>query len=280
IWWGIGFDPYRQKTPDAKPNGMFARFIIGLKDAMLRRADAVMLYSDEGKRYAIRKGVDPEKIFVLHNSLHVEEMWRLEKLIRPEEIQSKRTEWGLSEKSCAFLFVGRLHPRKEVPFLIQSYATVADKLKDSKLIIVGDGEERSESEALIASLGLEKQVIMLGAIYDELELAKVFMASDVVTLPGQVGLAVVHSFAYGKPVVTRVSDSYSPELENLIDGQNGIRLASDEPASYGKALEKICLDKSFRGKLSQGAKEQVKEVTMQKMADGFRQAVLFTIRTV
>lgn len=61
-------------------------------------------------------------------------------------------------------FVGRLVREKGVDILIRAFARVAAQMPAARLVIVGDGPERSTAEQLIASLGLQSQVRLCGAL--------------------------------------------------------------------------------------------------------------------
>ncbi len=277
LWWGIGFDPFRQNTPNSKPDGLINKIIVCLKETLWKRSDALLVYTNESKDYSIRKKIYPDKIFVLNNTLDVEQLWREAKTIRQEDIQKTREQLGLLENSFVFLFLGRLYNRKEIPVLLKAYAKITDDLKNSKLVIIGDGQDREKIQNLIDSLGIEEQVIMLGAIYDSRRLGELLLISDVVTLPGQVGLSVVHSFAYGKPVITRASDTYSSELEYVIDGVNGIRLKDKQIQSYADMMREVCFNAELLKKLSEGACKTAEKLTMRKMADNFRDAIIYVV---
>lgn len=57
--------------------------------------------------------------------------------------------------------VGRLIPQKDYPTLIKAVAVLARSLP-VRLVIIGEGEERNRLEQLIKSLGVERQVVLLG----------------------------------------------------------------------------------------------------------------------
>lgn len=277
VWWGIGFDPYRQKDPYTKPETLMGKSAVMIKDYLWKRSDSLLVYSEEGKRYSLERNIPEDKISVLKNTIHVEQLQNDAKNVTPVALMAIRKELQLDDSSFVYLFVGRLHKRKEVPFLIKAYSTIASELKDTKLIIVGDGEDYPLTQRLITEFGLQKQVLLVGAVYDKNRLAELFLTCDVVTLPGQVGLTVIHSFAYGKPVITKKSISYSPELEYLRDGCNGIIVQDNEVDTYAKAMKKIYLDSKLREALSAEALATANKTTMQSMANNFRAGLLSAI---
>ncbi|WP_306436577.1 glycosyltransferase [Acinetobacter colistiniresistens] len=65
-----------------------------------------------------------------------------------------------------FLSVGRFHEAKDYPNLLRAFSIFKEtsifKEKQPKLVIAGDGELRKEIEALINTLNLQSNVILLG----------------------------------------------------------------------------------------------------------------------
>lgn len=60
------------------------------------------------------------------------------------------------------LAVGRLVERKGFDVLIRAMQTVKDKINDAKLVIIGDGYDKSRLNKLVDSLKLKNQVSLLG----------------------------------------------------------------------------------------------------------------------
>ena len=132
-------------------------------------------------------------------------------------------------------------------------------------------------QKVVNVLILTDWVLLLGAVYDTVETAKRFLSCDVVTLPGQAGLAIVHSFVYGNPVITTSSASYTPELEYLIHGENGIKVSDNSLDAYAEAMKNIYFDEEYRKTLSLQAGESAKQLTMHKMAQKFRAGILYAV---
>lgn len=63
---------------------------------------------------------------------------------------------------CAFLFIGRLIQGKGVNHLLRAFAAAALSCPACRLVIVGDGPERPQLEALTAELGLKQRVTFAG----------------------------------------------------------------------------------------------------------------------
>ena len=60
-------------------------------------------------------------------------------------------------------------------------------------------------------------------IYEEEKIAPLFLKSDMLLSPGNVGLNCIHSLAYGVPVLTHNDFKYqNPEVEAIEDGVTGV----------------------------------------------------------
>ena len=53
------------------------------------------------------------------------------------------------------------------------------------------------------------------------ETAAYFSIADLMVIPGLVGLAIVHGFAFGLPIITTTTPGHGPEIEYL-DGDAGV----------------------------------------------------------
>jgi len=77
-----------------------------------------------------------------------------------------KSEIEVLESTPLFLSVGRFHEAKDYPNLLRAFSifkeTSTFREKQPKLVIVGDGELRGETEALINTLDLQSNVILLG----------------------------------------------------------------------------------------------------------------------
>ena len=277
IWWGMGFDPYRQKSPKSHPESARNELIVTLKNFLWKKADARMVYSEEGQEYSVKMGIDPKEIFVLHNTLDVEKLRETSQKISDTDLEAVRTQLAIRKNTFVYLFVGRLHKYKEVPFLVEAFGKVIAEKEDVKLVIVGDGEEREAVNLSINRGNFGGRVTNMGALYDEYKLAQLFLLSHLVVMPGQVGLAICHAFAYGRPILTRWSQSYTPELEYLKSGVNGLRLEDDSVEAYARAMMEAQRDREKTVQWSKAAWRTGSEMTMSRMAERFRDAIVSVV---
>ncbi len=101
-------------------------------------------------------------------------------------------------------------PVKRVPDTIKIFDLVRKEIP-SKLLLVGDGPDRSECERLVRELNLQKDVVFLGK-QDGLQ--EILSASDLFLMPSQsesFGLSALEAMSCGVPVVS-TSVGGLPEL--------------------------------------------------------------------
>jgi glycosyltransferase involved in cell wall biosynthesis len=156
-------------------------------------------------------GIDLTDIQVIHNPVVTPEL-----LVKAKEPVSHP--WFAPEEPPVILGVGRLEEQKNFSTLIQAFALVR-KLKESRLVIIGEGSQRSALESLIDQLDLKDNVCLPGYLdspYEYMSKAAIFvLSSEWEGLP----TVLVEAMAVGTPVVS--TDCRSGPAEILQGGQYG-----------------------------------------------------------
>lgn len=249
IWWGIGFGKYKS--------------LYRLRAVLARLADAVILYEDSAAQKMIQLGVNRDKIFVMHNTVHVD---------NPSVNLDHKTRTN-------FLFIGSLHKRKQIDVFVKVFAQISDLIPDEVGVdIVGDGEQREILETLVQNLQLETRIRFHGQITDEEALRPFFNNALVVVSPGQAGLSVLESFAHGVGFVTKTTAISGGEIENIKDGFTGYLYDGND-----EELKEILymIAKKPQKAVDIGVNAHQHYVTsrrMDQMAEAFQKAVMHTLQ--
>jgi len=182
----------------------------------------LLLYGDHAKRLLIAKGFPAERLHVIYNSLDDCEQEEVFRRITEQDRAAFRRSIGIQANERLICFTGRLQPVKRLPSLLQALALVVQRGMHVHLVLVGDGSERAKLESLSAELGLTRLVHFLGAVYDESRLGLVISASDLAVVPSGAGLTVMHSLAYGTPVLLHDKvEEHFPEWEAVREEETG-----------------------------------------------------------
>lgn len=219
IWWGHGYNAQASLHPSA-----VTKLKEAMKHFMTSRADGVLTYTARGAEYWRRQGLPDSRVAPYNNTIDVEELREAKVNIDERQISRLRQRLKIEGKRV-LLFSGRLYAEKKVHFLLLSYALLKKSCPDVALLIIGDGEERHTLEQSAQQLELQ-DVHFLGSVVDTQSTAAYFSLADLLVIPGVVGLAIVHGFAFGLPLVTTDTPGHGPELDYLSE-TNGVMTEPD-----------------------------------------------------
>ena len=226
------------------------------RDRLMRRADCLLMYGDEEVAAMVRRGNDPSKIVIAPNTIHV----------------ANHQDFSGQEKT-SLLFVGRLQERKRLDLALQAFARLQGRIDDRiGFEIVGEGEPEGQLRRLVEGLGIAQKVTFHGRIVDNDALASLFSRAIAYVSPGPVGLGVLHSFAFGVPVVTLRTGRHGPEFHNLAHGENAL-IANDD-TEFESVLQRLCVEPGLARHLGGNAyRHYVDRRTLAHMVAGFRAAI-------
>ncbi len=141
--------------------------------------------------------------------------------------------WFAPGEPPVLLGVGRLVSQKDFPTLIRAFARVRQE-RPARLMILGEGEDRPQLEALVRSLNLEADVALPGFAenpYAYMAQASVFVLSSIFEGFGNV---VAEALAAGTPVVS--TDCESGPAEILENGRYGRLTPTRDPEAIARAV--------------------------------------------
>ncbi len=157
--------------------------------------------------------------------------------------------------------VGRLVKMKNFDIAIKAFAILGKKLSNVRLIIVGEGKERKNLEALIDSLGLNGKVILTGYLSNVFPILE---RSHVLLMPSSFeGFPIAHLEAMyaGLPAVI------SPYVPSQEVASECSLIVPIDPEKIANALNRLLTDEQFYKKLSLRAKEIAKQFTIERYVD-------------
>jgi len=218
-------------------------------------ADAIVAASGFARdRLAGPYGVPPSKIATIPNGVDLD---RFRPQAPPPDLAAR---YGIGiGRDRVLLAASRLVPRKGVDRTLQALPSVLAAHPDAVLLIVGDGEQRAALERLAADLGVAHAVRFAGAVPPEAMPAHYALA-DIVVLPNRAApeggdedgmpLVFLEANACGKPAVAGRAGG-TPEA--IVDGENGMLVDGDVPATISDALLRLLGDAALYERLKHGA---------------------------
>jgi glycosyltransferase involved in cell wall biosynthesis len=247
-----GMDAIRWDTPSKPPSralGLVFRaadLIVAPSWRFLRRCND-MLASFSARRLAIHNGTDLSEL--------------------------EMSEPNADDAQAPFILsVCSLDQWKGLDVLIRAIAILRDSGETTRLIVAGEGPLRVELERLIAELGLQQQVQLIGQ-QSRSSVARLLHQCTLFVLASRFeafGIAVLEAMACGKAVVGTTVDGI---LEIIDDGENGILVEPEDPAALVAAIRRLLADAALRERLGEAARARVKnQFQRQRMGENYTHA--------
>lgn len=154
------------------------------------------------------------------------------------------------------LSVGRLSWRKGYKCLIDAIPNILSEYPNAKLLLVGDGSQRTPLQHHVRKLGIENSVHFLGKVSAE-RLYSLYLEADVYVQPSlyePFGITILEAMSMRKPVVaTRVGGI--PEL--ITNGKEGILVEPGNSLQLARAITNVFSDSSCRRRFGSNARKRV-----------------------
>lgn len=152
------------------------------------------------------------------------------------------------------LFVGTLEPRKNLPRILNAFASVPVSVrKDLKLVIAGgQGWRMANLTDLVKKVGLENEVVITGRVSDS-QLAELYLSAQFLLMPSMYegfGFPIIEAQSFGVPVITS-NISSMPEAA----GAGAILVDPRSEEQIARAIASLITDRELAKRLSSLAKE-------------------------
>lgn len=189
-------------------------------------------------------------------------------LFRPRERAQVRRELGLGDEPI-LVSVGRLNHEKGVELAIRALAAIREDVVDARLVVVGEGEERTALGSLARALDVEAAVSFVGPQPSE-QVARYLAAADVMLFPTMreeaAPLVLPQAMACGAPVVASSIGGVTEVIDR--SGENGILVPAGDDASISSAIHVLLSDRGVRARIGLAARERVlAEYTRERMVE-------------
>ncbi len=218
----------------------------------LRGADAVVAVSRFTRQALIEQmGVRPERICLIENGVDTR------RFSPGPDDAGLRARLGLAGKRLV-VAVGRLVPRKGFDKTIAGWAQVQRAHPDAHLLIIGDGPQRAELQAMADASPAAASITLAGAL-DDADLLAAYRSASLFVMPNRTmpdgdtegfGLVFLEANACGRAVV---GGRAGGAVEAVKDGESGLQVNGEDVDEIAGAISLILGDDALRARLEAGA---------------------------
>lgn len=242
-----------------------------IKEELTKRTDWFFAYTDGGGAAVEALGFDRSRITVVNNTIDTHGLREAVESVTAEAIQRVRTE--LSADAHIATFIGGLDSSKRPDFLLKTAEILNARGAPVTIVVAGSGDLRAEIGARASHL---PNVRLHDPVFGE-EKAALLRSSDLILMPGRVGLVAVDSFATGTPIVTTTWPWHAPEFEYLRPGVDSL-VAGDDPELYADQIL-LGLEPANLARLSEAAWDRQPEYSVGAMVDNFTEGLALMLNT-
>jgi glycosyltransferase involved in cell wall biosynthesis len=239
------------------------------------RAHMVIDVSKESARDLLEKfGLKEGKIKVIYNPLNLSEIKKLSK----EPLEMKYREIF---KNPVIINMGRLTKQKGQQLLLEAFKDIKKKVKDAKLVILGQGDLEKSLKNLSKKMDIDKDIYFLGWQKNPFKFllrSKVFVLSS---LWEGLPYALMEAMACSLPIVSFDCRSgpreiLSPETDFSIEAKDieyskyGILVKSGDTNLLSQAVIKVLSSKNLQKKLKEDSKKRALDFDIKNIIKEWR----------
>ncbi|MBO4898492.1 MAG: glycosyltransferase [Clostridia bacterium] len=236
----------------------------GTGKILYHNADKVIAPSQKASDFAFLHSMQ-ERMAVIPNGMELE---KYQKTMSASERGALRKSLGIDDNTKVLVSVCRLSKEKNIRELIAFLPSLINKMPDVKLLLVGDGPDRSYLEKQTEKLNLKDNIIFTGRVPAE-DVWRYYNLGDVFV---SASTFEVHSMSYlealsqGLPMLCRADDALTGVLEH---GYNGMIYHSRE--EFAEFAQRMLCDDSLRENMKQNSLKKAKDFSSDAFADSVLQ---------
>ncbi|WP_017380221.1 glycosyltransferase [Paenisporosarcina sp. TG-14] len=208
VHWAITVhsDPKLDFLHQPKPLAFIFQY---LNRRAIKKANHVFAVSTRFKEMLVEYGVDEQRISTIFNGIDYTNV------NYDKDISNLNAHYNLTEKDFVAVHVARLHPVKGHAVLINAIEKLL-QIKDFKLLLIGDGPERSAIETLIKQKNLSNHIKLLG------------FRNDIPQLLALADVSLLTSYSESFPLVLLESaNAHTPIISTDVGGVRDLIINKD-----------------------------------------------------
>jgi len=258
-------------TEWGRSGGQGSEVVTHLEQATARLADQIVTVSYAMRDDLARHGWDESKISVVWNGVDTER-YDPQNYNR-EAVDTIREKYGVPKDWNLLLFVGRLTWVKSVSNLVQAIPMVLKEYPNTKLVILGKGEEQKDIVEMAARLGIKENIAYRFEFIPEDERILHYAAADACIFPSvyePFGIVSLEAMAMARPIVVGAQGVVGFREQVVPSGPNqtGIHINGEDPTDIAWGIKEVLKDPQRAKTWGENGRKRVLELfTWRKSAE-------------
>lgn len=215
---------------------------------IIKKSDKITAISDYLKKYAQNLNAKGE-ISIIPNGVDIA---GFSKEFSYGELSSLKDRLGVKPDEKIIISVSRLVPKNGIVNLIKGFEILSRDNPSLRLLLVGDGEQKTELKKLASDFKLANKIIFAGQV-DYRELPKHLKISDVFVRPSLsegLGNAFIEAMAAGVPIV---GSKIGGIPDFLVDFKTGLFCDPKNPRDIAEKINLILSNETLKKELAGNA---------------------------
>ena len=247
-------------TEWGRAGGPGSEVVSHIEWATSEKADRILTVSYAMQEDLVRHGWPKSKISVVWNGVDPQKY--SPKIAKPEEIEAIRSRYRIKPGDKMILFIGRLTWVKGVTNLVQAMPAVLKEYPNTKLVILGKGEQQNDVAELANRLGIKDNVSCRFEFVPEKERILHYAAADVCIFPSTYepfGIVSLEAMSMAKPIIVGAQGVVGFREQVVPSGpdQNGVHVNGGNPMDIAWGIKETLCDPERARKWGENGRKRV-----------------------
>jgi glycosyltransferase involved in cell wall biosynthesis len=226
----------------------YARLSAACERLLLRKADRVLVVSNNARDHLIKAGADPDRVRMIPNGVDPDRFANA--VPRP---------LSFAAGSFVVAFCGLFYRWHGVGTLAEAFVRLRGEHPEARLLLIGQGEQEALVRSILDDAGVLADCLLPGIVARE-EVPGYLAAADVVVSPHAdlrnfIGspIKIFEYMASGTPIVASRLAQLS---EILTDEETALLVPPEDPIALASALERLMADPNLGRRLGTAAQRE------------------------
>lgn len=180
----------------------------------------------------------------------------------PTGVAARRAELGIPDAATVLLCVGRMVYKKGFDDLVRALAAPPLNQRQVVAVMVGQGDQWAEWQALGRELGVEDRLRWVGTVPKD-QIGVDYNLADILVMPSVskpadgLNVCVLDAMSCAKPVV---ASTVAGNALAVVDGETGRLVPEQAPAALAAALTELVDDPARRAAMGAAGRARIEQV--------------------